>query len=177
MAVNTLSRGLKRYLAKDVIQKPFRRCRKTRRRGWRRQKWTSSVLNRSRRRCTTASTISLMCMLLVKKDFTRKKRKGGKLDSKWVGPYKIAKALGKGLYRLEDVSNPSNVICRVNGIHLNPYNQPSMVWYTSNSLYQCDLILCISFITAAGKWPRFWSWDEWKRYIGTECSGMYSIYR
>ena len=51
--------------------------------------------------------------LVLKKDFTRKKRKGEKLDSKWVGPYKIAKALGKGLYHLEDVNDPSNVICRV----------------------------------------------------------------
>ena len=81
--------------------------------------------------------------LVLKKDFTRKKRKEGKLDSKWVGPYKITKALGKGLYRLEDVNDPNNVICRVNGVHLNPYNQPSMVWYTSNSLYQCDLFVYV----------------------------------
>ena len=71
--------------------------------------------------------------LVLKKDFTRKKRKGGKLDSKWVGPYKIAKALGKGLYRLEDANDPSKIICRVNGVHLKPYNQPSMVWYTSSN--------------------------------------------
>ena len=42
---------------------------------------------------------------VVKKEFLRKKRKGGKLDAKWVGPYKIAKSLGKGLYRLECVND------------------------------------------------------------------------
>ena len=35
--------------AEEIIQKSFRRYRKTQRRGWRRQKRTSSVLNRSRR--------------------------------------------------------------------------------------------------------------------------------
>ena len=34
---------------------------------------------------------------IVLKDFTRKKRKGGKLDTKWTGPYKVAKAHGRGL--------------------------------------------------------------------------------
>ena len=30
--------------------------------------------------------------LVLKKDFTKKKRKGGKLNSKWVGPYNIHKS-------------------------------------------------------------------------------------
>ena len=30
------------------------------------------------------------------KDFTRKKRKEGKLDFRWIGPYYIMKNLGKG---------------------------------------------------------------------------------
>ena len=32
--------------------------------------------------------------LVLKKDFTRKKRAGGRLDSKWTGPYRIVKSLG-----------------------------------------------------------------------------------
>ena len=36
------------------------------------------------------------------KDFTRKKRHGGKLDYRWLGPYTITKALGKGLYELKE---------------------------------------------------------------------------
>ena len=34
--------------------------------------------------------------LVLKKDFKRKKRKGGKLDDRWLGPYMISKDLGKG---------------------------------------------------------------------------------
>ena len=52
--------------------------------------------------------------IVLKKDFTRKKQKGGKLDTKWNGPYTVAKALGRGLYRLEDIKDPSKVITRVN---------------------------------------------------------------
>ena len=42
---------------------------------------------------------------LVLKDFTRKKRAGGKLDSRWTGPYRIVNSLGRGLYSLESVQN------------------------------------------------------------------------
>ena len=55
-----------------------------------------------------------------KKDFTQKKRAGGKLDSKWVGPYVITQSMGRGLYRLQDVKNPTKVVNRVHGIHLKP---------------------------------------------------------
>ena len=34
--------------------------------------------------------------------------------------YTVAKALGRGLYRLEDIKDPSKVITRVNGVHLKP---------------------------------------------------------
>lgn len=40
--------------------------------------------------------------LVLKKDFTRKKRKGGKLDHRWIGPYTIISSLGKGLFRLQE---------------------------------------------------------------------------
>lgn len=62
--------------------------------------------------------------LVLKKDFTRKKRKGGKLDSKWVGPYKILATLGRGLYRLQQVCDPAKIVTRVNGVHLKEYNMP-----------------------------------------------------
>ena len=61
--------------------------------------------------------------LVLKKDFTRKKRAGGKLDCKWTGPYRIVRSLGRGLYRLEDVQNSEKVVTRVNGIHLKRYIQ------------------------------------------------------
>jgi len=42
-------------------------------------------------------------LLVYKKDFLCKKRRGGKLDSKWMGPYKITADLGKGLFKLQTV--------------------------------------------------------------------------
>ena len=36
--------------------------------------------------------------LVLKKDFKRKKRKGGKLDARFFGPYFINKKLGRGIY-------------------------------------------------------------------------------
>eukprot|EP00731_Ephydatia_muelleri_P006550 Em0003g798a len=38
---------------------------------------------------------------VLKKDFRKKKRKGGKLDFPWVGPYLITRSLGKGFYELQ----------------------------------------------------------------------------
>lgn len=59
--------------------------------------------------------------IVLKKDFTRHKRKGGKLDSKWVGPYKIIGSLGRGLYRLENLADTTKIINRINGVHLKPF--------------------------------------------------------
>lgn len=39
---------------------------------------------------------------VLKKDFRRKKRRGGKLDYRWEGPFSIATSLGKGLFKLKD---------------------------------------------------------------------------
>ena len=61
---------------------------------------------------------------VLKKDFARKKRKGGKIDAKYVGPFIITKSLGKGLYALQLVKNGDHVIDRVNGVHLKPYLTP-----------------------------------------------------
>ena len=61
---------------------------------------------------------------VLKKDFLRKKRKGGKMDTRFVGPYIITKNVGKGLYALQLVQNPSVVIEQVNGAHLKPYQTP-----------------------------------------------------
>ena len=58
--------------------------------------------------------------LVLKKDFLRSKRKGGKLDPKWLGPYRISKVLGKGLYSLTHCHGGRD-LNRVNGIHLKTY--------------------------------------------------------
>ena len=61
---------------------------------------------------------------MLLRDFTRRKRKGGKLDHKWRGPYEITRVLGKGLYSLKDV-NTHQIIERVNGYHLKEYHMAS----------------------------------------------------
>lgn len=61
--------------------------------------------------------------LVLKKDFNKKKRRGGKLDGDWIGPYKIAASLGRGLYCLKDTKDPQKKISRVCGVHLKPYHK------------------------------------------------------
>ena len=58
--------------------------------------------------------------LVLKKDFTRRKRKGGKLDSKFLGPYTIVKALGNGTYLLAREGRPEEK-AQATGAHLKPY--------------------------------------------------------
>ena len=41
-----------------------------------------------------------------------------------VGPYKIIRSIGRGLYGLELVEDPTKVVSRVNGVHLKPYHIP-----------------------------------------------------
>ena len=57
---------------------------------------------------------------VLKRDFLRKKRKGGKLDPKWTGPFMIVQNLGKGFFKLESSAN-NRIIERINGSHLKPY--------------------------------------------------------
>ena len=60
--------------------------------------------------------------LVLKKDFTRKKRKGGKFDERFLGAYIIQKVLSNGSYQL--VSDDGKHTVRATGAHLKPYNQP-----------------------------------------------------
>ena len=50
-----------------------------------------------------ASSCFTVGSTVLKKDFTRKKRRGGKLDYRWQGPYTITAALGKGLFQLKEL--------------------------------------------------------------------------
>ena len=50
------------------------------------------------------SSFGVGCVVL-KKDFTRKKRRGRKLDYRWEGPYRIVASLGKGLYQLKRIED------------------------------------------------------------------------
>ena len=50
-----------------------------------------------------ASSCFSVNSVALKKDSTRKKRKGGKLDYRWTGPYIIIASLGKGLFKLKEI--------------------------------------------------------------------------
>lgn len=63
---------------------------------------------------------------VLRKDFTRKKRRGGKMDPKWLGPYLIEKDLGRGRYKLRSVKDTSDTV-KVNGIHLKVYKTNSLI--------------------------------------------------
>lgn len=43
--------------------------------------------------------------IVLKKDFCRKKQKGGCLDHRWSDPYSIVKDVGKGFYSIQNVDN------------------------------------------------------------------------
>ena len=60
---------------------------------------------------------------VLKKDFRRKKRKGGCMDHKWLGPYEILKDVGKGFFALKCL-NSGKIIDRVHGAHLKIYQSP-----------------------------------------------------
>ena len=61
--------------------------------------------------------------LVLKKDFTRKKRKGGKLEIRFLGPYTISKVLPHGTYELLNPTEQNTI--RVTGTHLKLYNPPN----------------------------------------------------
>ena len=62
--------------------------------------------------------------IVLVKDFKRKKRKGGKLDPRWIGPFVIQKKLTRGVYVVALHKDPSKTR-RVTGAHLKLYKKPS----------------------------------------------------
>ena len=72
---------------------------------------------------------------VLKKDFRCKRRLGGKLDFKWLGPYTIEANLGKGLFKLRSITNPQEIVSRVNGVHIKPYLQTTKVCMQSMHLH------------------------------------------
>ena len=64
--------------------------------------------------------------IVLKKDFRRKKCAEGKQDFTWLGPYRIVKSLGRGLYRIVSVDDSIKIISRVHGVHLKQYRTPKV---------------------------------------------------
>ena len=74
--------------------------------------------------------------LVLKKDFRRRKRKGGKLDFRYVGPFEIKRKLGNGVFELANCNGGDERI-RVTGAHLKPYHKGNE---SPNNLVSCALI-------------------------------------
>ena len=70
---------------------------------------------------------------VLKKDFLRKKRKGGCMDHKWLGPYEVIKDICKGFFSLKSVES-GKTIKRIHGAHLKVYRTPPKSPNSSNLL-------------------------------------------
>ena len=76
--------------------------------------------------------------LVLKKDFRRKKRKGGKLGMRFLGPYVIHKKLGRGVYEL--IKENGKKKARATGQHLKPYLKTSTSSSLVNSRFLCSFM-------------------------------------
>ena len=72
--------------------------------------------------CPSAFEIN---QLVLKEDKRRKKRAGGKLDERYTGPYRIIKKFGKGIFSLELLLDPTEIVDKVSGVHLKIYKNPT----------------------------------------------------
>lgn len=75
---------------------------------------------------------------VLKKDFRKKKRAGGKLDAQYIGPFIIMKLLGKGCYRLQGVANPQEIVERVSGAYLKPYRETLQSTAARTAMLVCN---------------------------------------
>ena len=57
----------------------------------------------------------------MKKDFTHKKTKGGKLSCRYVGPFTITRVRSRGVY---DLSSDDGKVISATGGHLKVYRKP-----------------------------------------------------
>ena len=65
---------------------------------------------------------------VLKKDFRRKKRAGGALDPKWLGPYEVMKDIGKGLFLVKRCDDGK--VDRAHGDHLKVFVVPKQIEYS-----------------------------------------------
>ena len=61
---------------------------------------------------------------VLKRDFLRRKRKGGAMDHKCLGPYEVVKNLSKGSFTLQNMES-GQIIQRIHGAHLKLYFTPT----------------------------------------------------
>ena len=65
---------------------------------------------------------------VLKKDFRRKKRAGGALHPKWLGPYEVIKDIGKGLFVVKKCDNGK--VDHIHADHLKVYVISEQIEYS-----------------------------------------------
>uniref|UniRef100_A0A1X7UVJ1 Integrase catalytic domain-containing protein n=1 Tax=Amphimedon queenslandica TaxID=400682 RepID=A0A1X7UVJ1_AMPQE len=87
----------------------------------------------------------------------RKKRKGGAMRYKWLGPYHVINDVGKGFYSLKDVASNA-VIKRIHGAHLKQFKTPPTSPATSQSLSEDSSYIHVSESSASKDFSHNESW-------------------
>ena len=59
--------------------------------------------------------------LVLRKNMVNTHRMGGKLDPKWLGPYKVVEITNKGLYRLQCCKSDKMLKQAISSLQLKPY--------------------------------------------------------
>ena len=84
----------------------------------------------------------------MRKDFRRKKRAGGKLDTPYIGPYLITKGHSKGMYRLQLVGDKTSTIERISSAYLKPYKvQHGCIETSARHVYVSNIVPTETFST------------------------------
>ena len=61
--------------------------------------------------------------LVLKKDIKRKRRRGGKLEQRYIGPFVVSAVVSRGVYRL--TSQDGKIVVKATGAHLKAYKKPN----------------------------------------------------
>ena len=61
--------------------------------------------------------------LVLKKDIRRKRRRGGKLEQRYIGPFVVSGVVSRGVYRL--TSQDGKTVVKAIGAHLKAYKKPN----------------------------------------------------
>ncbi len=64
------------------------------------------------------------------------------MDAKYLGPFTITKRLGKGLYSLQLVDNPTVKVEKANSAHLKPYLTRTQLQLPCHTAHLLILPIC-----------------------------------
>ena len=84
----------------------------------------------------------------MRKDFRRKKRAGGKLDTPYIGPYLITKCHSKGMYRLQLDGDMTSTIERISSAYFKTCkDQHGCIETSARHVYVSNIVPTETFST------------------------------